>query len=169
MKPLMGFDLEGGVRGQQERANESIALVGEHALSESTRVASTSFTLLDVRHVAAELMASDPLAHDSSAARTLVDDADMTVSIIALKRGGRLREHASPHAAVIAPIFGRVRFATGNGIVDLSPGRFMFVDRDRLHEIVADEDSALMLVTAREPLGAPLRAAIPGPTLTRVS
>ena len=99
---MMGLDLEAGVRGQHERAHESVALAQEDALSASTGMASTSFQLLDVRHVAAELMASNPLARDSWVTRTLVDDADMTLSVIALRRGGPMRGHECPHAAVIA-------------------------------------------------------------------
>jgi quercetin dioxygenase-like cupin family protein len=156
---MMFLDLEAAGRGERETAGESTALADEHVPSASTRIATSCFELLEVRRVASELIASAPAGRDSNVARTLVDDADMTVSIVALRRGQGTGEHATPHSTVIVPISGRVRFATGNGIVDLTPGRFMFVDPDRRHEIVADEDAAVMLVVAKQQRATPLRAA----------
>jgi quercetin dioxygenase-like cupin family protein len=108
----------------------------------------STLELLDVPRIAADLMASAETTGDSKATRIVVDAKDMSVAIVALRRGGRIAHRDAPRSTVIVPIFGRVRYATGNGVVDLLPGRPLWSGRGRRHEIIADEDAALMFVEA---------------------
>src|SRR5688500_13923697 len=148
MRSMIGLDLEAGTGGEHATRIEPSALpTEEHMLAATASMTASGFKLLDVRRVADELMSSVLSARDFKAERVLVDEAEMTLAIVALKRGAGIPHHASSRSVVLAPIFGRVRFATGNGIIDLTPERFMFIGRGTRHEIAADEDAALMLVT----------------------
>jgi quercetin dioxygenase-like cupin family protein len=146
MRPLIGLDLDAGGRGELAAANERTSPADERALPAS-RMTSIRLELMDAPRIAADLLASAKTAGDSRATRVLVEERDLTISIVALLRGARIAEQ-SARSTVVIPIFGRVRFATGNGIVDLMPGRSLFSGRDQPHEIIADEDAALMLVCA---------------------
>lgn len=148
MRPVMGLDLQAGSGGERAtRIEPSALLTDEQLCAATTAMTASSFELLDVRRVADELMSSALSARDLKAERVLVDTAEMRLTIVALKRSGTIGDHVSARSAILAPIFGRARFASGNGIVDLTPGRFMFVGRGTRHEIAADEDTALMLVS----------------------
>jgi homogentisate 1,2-dioxygenase len=105
--------------------------------------------LHDLRRIAAELIAALRSTGKRELARVVVDDAEIMLTVTAVRRGAGIAERSASYAAVLTPIVGRIRLATGNGSTDLTPARFMSLPRGSSYEILADDEAAFMLVVAK--------------------
>jgi quercetin dioxygenase-like cupin family protein len=81
-------------------------------------------------------------------ARTLVKHDDLRVVLISLSSGARLEEHTANARVSIQAVTGAVRLRVGDGVVELSAGGLLVLDRSVPHDVEAIEDSAILLTLA---------------------
>jgi quercetin dioxygenase-like cupin family protein len=81
------------------------------------------------------------------AAITLVRDEHMTLVLVALRKGTRMREHRAPSAATLVLLSGRAVFVAGGGArTDLGPGSLVVFSADVPHAVEALEDAVCAVV-----------------------
>ncbi|TQL04285.1 cupin [Cellulomonas sp. SLBN-39] len=91
-----------------------------------------------------ELARHDP--HGRSA-RLVVHDGELRQTVLALVAGARLGEHASPPAASLQALRGRVRVEAAGALQqEVAAGELALLTHER-HAVVALEDSVLLLTT----------------------
>lgn len=78
-------------------------------------------------------------------AKTLLKQADMRVVLIVLRAGARIQEHKTDHSITVHTLTGRVRLRLPDQEVVLPAQQALFLDKSIPHDVVADEDSALLL------------------------
>jgi quercetin dioxygenase-like cupin family protein len=100
---------------------------------------------VDVSRHLAEIRAGDAYRDADHAAETLVKEPGLRLVLIALKDGGRLREHRTHTSITVQAVEGMVRFAAGARTIELTPGRVLAVDADLPHHLEAVGDSAVLL------------------------
>ena len=85
--------------------------------------------------------------HSAKHAETVVSGPGLTVTIIALRSGASLHEHAAAGDAVLIGLRGRVKVhgKTG-GSTELRPGQLVALGAGNRHNARAEEDSAFLLV-----------------------
>lgn len=83
--------------------------------------------------------------HGRSAAR-LSQDGVLRNSIVALREGGELSEHNSPHAASMLVLIGSVRVTSGDRHEDYDEGTLHVLTHER-HSVTALADCAFLLIT----------------------
>lgn len=82
--------------------------------------------------------------HGRSAERVLRDDV-LRQSILALRKGAKLAEHDSPHAASVHMLTGRIRI-TATDPVEIAAGQLHCLTHER-HGVLALEDSVFIFTT----------------------
>lgn len=89
-------------------------------------------------------------AHDDPhgrSARLVVHDGELRQTVLALVAGTRLGEHASPPAASLQALRGRVRVVVGDDVQqELAAGELWELTHER-HAVHALDDSVLLLTT----------------------
>lgn len=106
-----------------------------------------------VFHLASESeRAADPAAADRKgpAARTLLKDGPMRVTLVVLAPGSSISEHHAEGPITIQPISGRVRFTTGAAEHDIGPGDLLSAGPGVRHSVTSD-DGASFLLTVVQP------------------
>lgn len=83
-------------------------------------------------------------------AKTLVKEADFTVVLIALRRGGRLAEHRAGGQISVQTLAGQLRLHLSGAAMALPTGRLVSLERALPHELEALEDSAFLLTIGRQ-------------------
>jgi quercetin dioxygenase-like cupin family protein len=98
--------------------------------------------------IASELLAVARTAPDGKASRTLLKGPDSTVVVVALLRGARMAEHSAPSTVVIVPLVGQVTFAspTADSTAQILPTQCLFMGSQVRHDVLAEQDSAFMLI-----------------------
>jgi quercetin dioxygenase-like cupin family protein len=81
------------------------------------------------------------------AARMLLHQNMLRVSLLALTKGSVLDEHESPHAASVQVLIGQVRITTDSGeALELAEGELALAPHDR-HDVLALSDAVILLTT----------------------
>jgi quercetin dioxygenase-like cupin family protein len=94
----------------------------------------------------AHLAAAHASPHGRSA-ELVVHDGELRQTVMALVAGAGLGEHASPPAASIQVLRGRIQVTEGDAVVgDLAAGELWTITHAR-HAVRADEDSVFLLTT----------------------
>ena len=97
---------------------------------------------LDLLGQAADLLRE---AKGGSSARTLAKQGSLRVVLLALGRGARIPEHRAAAAISVQGLLGCVRFCVDGRETRLTPGRALVVAPDLQHDLVAEEDSVVLL------------------------
>ena len=117
----------------------------EDKTGERARGSFVVFTLDEARrHVTAE----PQWRKNDRASVSIVKNDDLTVSLLMLKPGAHLREHAARKAASVQVLSGRVRISAGGGGRELGAGMLAMIEGGVPHALEALEESALLLTAA---------------------
>jgi quercetin dioxygenase-like cupin family protein len=99
-------------------------------------------------NLAAELVqlhAEDAWSRTGRNSKTLVKQPDFRIVLIALKKGGHMEEHSADARISIHALSGHVTLQLADQRVDLPEGHLLVLDRTLQHDLVALEDSAILL------------------------
>ncbi len=80
---------------------------------------------------------------------TLRKGGGMSVVLLVMRAGDRLREHAAQGPISLAVREGRVRFSTPDGEVEAGPETLLACDAGERHAVEAIEDAVCVLTIAR--------------------
>ena len=100
---------------------------------------------VDLNRHLADIRAGDAYRTADHAAETLVKEPGLRLVLIALKDGGRMREHRAHTSITVQVVEGMVRFEVDNRTIQLTPGAVLAVDADLPHNLEAIGDSAVLL------------------------
>jgi quercetin dioxygenase-like cupin family protein len=109
------------------------------------------FTPVDLGAIAAELLASARAAADGKAARTLLKTGEVTMLVIALRRGTRMVEHSAPSSTVVLSQLGRVVFTSSEESVAVTGAHALLMGPGVRHDVHAEEDSVFTLILRGSP------------------
>ena len=101
----------------------------------------------DLSALASEHLAAARTDPHGRSAQLVVHDGELRQTVIALVAGARLGEHASPPAASLQALQGRVRVEVDGDVQqDVAAGELWELTHER-HAVLALEDSVLLLTT----------------------
>lgn len=83
-------------------------------------------------------------------ARTLVEEPNLRLVLVVMKRGARLRQHHTNGRVTVHTLAGCVRMRLPDRVEELSAGQLLTFDRDLAHDLEALEESAFFLTIAWE-------------------
>lgn len=84
------------------------------------------------------------------AARTLVKNGPLRLTLITVAPGGEIKEHDAPGPITVHALSGSMRFITAQRTYDLSAGELLALDAGIRHS-VASEEGATFLLTVVAP------------------
>jgi quercetin dioxygenase-like cupin family protein len=87
-------------------------------------------------------------ATSARAAKTLVKDGPLRVTLIAMTKGAMLSPHQVEGALSIHLLRGRARVSAAGAVADLSSGGLLVLDREVAHAAEALADCALLVTVA---------------------
>ena len=90
-------------------------------------------------------------ASDGRAAKTLIKDGPLRVTVVGLRAGIELQEHSVSGPVLVQGLSGVARVTVGSGEVDLGPGALVALDEGVPHTVQAVEDCVLLLTLAPTP------------------
>ena len=79
----------------------------------------------------------------------LTKEPHLRVVVIAMKKGARLQEHQASGPITIQAASGSLRLSAGGQVLDLKHGEVVVLESAIEHEVVALEESALLLTLVR--------------------
>lgn len=107
----------------------------------------TVFTLEQARrHIAGQ----PQWQKNDRASVSIVKNDDLTVTLLMLKPGAQLKEHAARKAARVQVLSGRIRFSSGSTARELEAGMLAMVEGAVPHAVEALEESMLLVTAALE-------------------
>jgi quercetin dioxygenase-like cupin family protein len=112
---------------------------------ERARGAFAVFTLDDARR---HVMNEAQWQKNDRASMSIVKNDDLTVSLLMLKPGAHLRQHAARKAASAQVLSGRIRFSAAGVERELGPGMLAMVEGEVPHAVEALEESVVLLTAA---------------------
>lgn len=78
-------------------------------------------------------------------ARTLIKHPDLRIVLIVMRAGARLHEHKTDNRISVQTLTGHVQLNLPNGVIDLRAGHLLVLDKGVAHDVVAQEDSTVLL------------------------
>ena len=96
----------------------------------------------------AEAILKEASGQSSHAARTLIKDGPMRVTMVAFRDGGALRQHKAPGPVSIQVLRGEVEVGVGSGAAQLSTGHCLVLGANIEHSLVAHTESIILLTIA---------------------
>ena len=103
--------------------------------------------LFDLNEQAASVL-KDARGQGSHAARTLIKDGRMRVTIVAFQDGGALRQHKAPGPVTIQVLQGEIEVGVGTSAEQLTAGRCLVLGANVEHSVVAHKQSVILLTIA---------------------
>ncbi len=93
---------------------------------------------------------ADPAAagRKGPAARTLIKDGPMRVTLVVLARGASIAEHQAEGPITIRPISGRVRVTCGGAEHELGPDDLLSARAGMRHSVSCDDGASFLLTVA---------------------
>jgi len=79
---------------------------------------------------------------------SLAKHKDLTVTVLMLRKGARLKEHTARGSISLQVMAGAVRFSAAGDQKTLTPGTLCVLDREIQHSVEALEESTLLLTAA---------------------
>lgn len=113
--------------------------------AQPTRVLAGPILSFDLAAEADALRCAEPWRAGGHNARTLIKHADLRIVLIALKAGARLHEHKTDHRISLQTLTGHVQLKLPQEETDLPAGKMLVLDRAIPHDVVAQEDSVVLL------------------------
>ena len=112
---------------------------------ERARGACAVFSLHDARrHVTGE----PQWQKNDRASMSIVKNDDLTVSLLMLKPGAHLHEHAARKAVSVQVLSGRIRLSATGANLEVGPGMLAMIEGAVPHAVEALEETALLLTAA---------------------
>jgi quercetin dioxygenase-like cupin family protein len=112
-----------------------------------------TLSFFELPALAGALREEDEYQRSGVAAVTVARDGPMTLVLVALRKGARMREHRAPSAAGVVVLTGRVAFLSDREPArrELGPGALATFASDVPHAVEALEDAAyLVMIGGRE-------------------
>lgn len=111
-------------------------------------LASEALASFDLNDLVTRLVQEPQYIEEGKGGVTLTRDADLTVVLEVLRKGSALREHRAPASAMVTLLSGRASFSSEKGAkqTDMVPGSLVAFGSGLDHALVADEDSACLIV-----------------------
>lgn len=111
-------------------------------------LAATPLASFDLDDLVARLGQEPQYQQEGRAALTLVRDAQLSIVLVALRAGSDLREHHAPASAMVTLVRGRATLVSDGGAKrsEVAPGTLLAFASGLEHSLVAEEDSACLLV-----------------------
>jgi len=108
----------------------------------------TALESFDLNGLTAQLVLEPQYKEEGKAGITLARDAHIAVVLEALRKGSELREHRAPASALVTLLSGKATFVSEAGAkrAELVPGTLIAFAADLDHALIADEDSACLIV-----------------------
>ncbi|HZT95732.1 MAG TPA: cupin domain-containing protein [Chloroflexota bacterium] len=103
----------------------------------------------DVSSEAESLMAAPSYRRGEPSGKTLLKEPDLRLVLLALKAGTQMREHDASGPVAILVFRGRCRVRTEDRTFELGPGGLLTLEPDIEHDVLAVEDSVLILSIGR--------------------
>lgn len=110
-----------------------------------TKDGSLPHTTLDLEAEAQALRSSALWQERGQISRTLLKLPDIRLVMIALKSGHRIQRHQTDMRLNLTTLAGHVQLAIGDETIDLPEKRALVLDPAIPHDVVALEDSVLLL------------------------
>lgn len=109
---------------------------------------STPLESFDLNDLVAQLVLEPQYQEEGKSGITLARDAHVSVVLEVLRKGSALREHRAPTSAMVTLLSGRATFVSEAGAkqTPMIPGTLVAFASDLDHSLVADEDSACLIV-----------------------
>lgn len=104
--------------------------------------------LLDLKDQAAKILDEARASDASRAARTLVKDGPLRVTMVGFKEGGALREHKAGGPVAIQVMQGEVEVGVGETAQPLTTGQCLVLGANIEHSLVAHQESVIVLTIA---------------------
>ncbi len=104
-----------------------------------------------VFHLAEErARTADPAAaaRKGPAARTLLKDGALRVTLVVLAAGGTIPEHRAEGPITVQPIAGRIRFVVGDTEHDIGPGDLLSAAAGVRHAVATEHGASFLLTVA---------------------
>ncbi|PZR92374.1 MAG: hypothetical protein DLM67_15000 [Candidatus Nephthysia bennettiae] len=101
---------------------------------------------LNLPNELAEIRDGDAYRGADHAAKTLVNEAELRVVLIALRPQGRLPEHRAHAPIVLHVLEGHLRLGIDKRMLELAPGGLVAIDADLPHDVEALGESAVLLI-----------------------
>lgn len=99
----------------------------------------------DLAHEIALLKRGEQYATTGHAARTLFKRAELRIVLIVLRRDAEMKEHRTNQPVAIQALMGSIRVALPERALELPAGGLVVVESDVVHDVLALEDTALLL------------------------
>lgn len=99
----------------------------------------------DLLALSGELRESAATAREGRTARTLLKDGRLSVVLVVLRAGARIKEHTAPGTLTVQALRGSVDLDAGDNSVRLGAGGLLTFPPRVPHQVTALEDSALLL------------------------
>ena len=110
-----------------------------------THALSGQVLTLDLKGEQVELLERAQAGKAGRAAKTLVKEGPLRVTLAALRKGVSLQEHQVAGAVSLEALRGRLRLRAGGWDVDLRPGSLVVLAPDVKHLVTASSDSVVLI------------------------
>lgn len=101
---------------------------------------------LDLPHELGEIRSGNAYRGADHAAKTLVNETELRVVLIALRPQGRLQEHRAHAPVVLHVLEGHLRLGIDKRTLELAPGGLVAMDADLPHDLEALDECAVLLI-----------------------
>jgi quercetin dioxygenase-like cupin family protein len=91
----------------------------------------------------------DTVKKHGRAARTLLKDGPLRVTLVVLAPGGELAEHSADGPITVQPLDGSIRFTAGGQAHDLEPGELLSARAGVRHAVTSQDGASFLLTVAR--------------------
>jgi quercetin dioxygenase-like cupin family protein len=127
---------------QDTPGNETTTRGGDER---ETRPLAAPLSVVRVGNAADRLRGEEPYRHGDRNAVTLVKDGSLRVQLVALKAGSRLHENDPEGSLSVQVLEGRATVTVEDGSERLGEGSLAVVAAGHRWEVVAEDDSLLLL------------------------
>lgn len=101
--------------------------------------------LLDLAEASRDVLEEARASGAGRAARTLVKDGPLRMTIVGITAAGSLHEHKAGGPVSIQALTGTARVNVGERSVDLGEKQTLVLGRDITHSVAADADAVILL------------------------
>lgn len=99
----------------------------------------------DLASEAAALRDAPPWELRGHNAKTLVKHPDLRLVLMVVRAGAQIQRHQTDHRISVQTVTGHVRLNLPEQVVDLPAGSVLVLDRSIPHDVVAEQDSTVLL------------------------
>lgn len=106
--------------------------------------------LFDLADQIADLRSDDTYERSGRSGRTLVKAGPLRLTLTCLASGAEVGTHHADLPMTLQPIEGRLRYRVGDDHFEIGAGEVLFFGPGHAQDIVALEDTALLLTISRD-------------------